>query len=225
MFLDLLAFVRLKRVCNWRALYRQKPPTEIKGLQVVEIRDYLLQTSTDIQRHDAFFVTRAKDNFRFIRISSSLSARFAGQNWKDSLSIGVLMNTRGLMELVVLNISYDLGILSNEIFSMMVLMALVTTFMTRPSLNFINRLFAKKQHKLPVEVRQLSIYKILVAFANPEKGKVLLRLANSFVKKLNDNALITVLHLTPNNELSQVQIDEYESESFRPVIDEAKILN
>lgn len=70
---------------------------------------------------------------------STLAAKVVGQNWKDSLSIGALMNTRGLMELVVLNIGYDLGILSAEIFAMMVLMALFTTFMTNPVLNFINK--------------------------------------------------------------------------------------
>ena len=52
---------------------------------------------------------------------SALVARALGQTWKDSLSIGALMNTRGLMELVVLNIGYDMGILSTEIFSLMVL--------------------------------------------------------------------------------------------------------
>ena len=70
----------------------------------------------------------------------TLSAKITGQNWKDSFSIGVLMNTRGLMELVVLNIGYDLGILSPEIFTMMVLMALLTTLMTGPALNLINRI-------------------------------------------------------------------------------------
>ncbi len=70
---------------------------------------------------------------------STMAAKVVGQNWKDSLSIGALMNTRGLMELVVLNIGYDLGILSAEIFAMMVLMALFTTFMTNPVLNIINK--------------------------------------------------------------------------------------
>lgn len=68
---------------------------------------------------------------------SALAARFVGQSWKDSLSIGALMNTRGLMELIVLNIGYDLGILTGEIFAMMVIMALVTTFMTGPALDLI----------------------------------------------------------------------------------------
>ncbi|MCY1544321.1 hypothetical protein D9M68_801960 [compost metagenome] len=51
------------------------------------------------------------------------------------------MNTRGLMELVVLNIGYDLGVLSSEIFAMMVFMALITTFMTGPLLSLINKTF------------------------------------------------------------------------------------
>ncbi|MBK6633075.1 MAG: cation:proton antiporter [Chitinophagaceae bacterium] len=78
---------------------------------------------------------------------SALAARMVGQSWKDSLSIGVLMNTRGLMQLIVLNIGYDLGILSPEIFAMMVLMALVTTFMTGPALDLINRVMPEKEVK------------------------------------------------------------------------------
>jgi K+:H+ antiporter len=69
---------------------------------------------------------------------SMLMSRFTGMTWSQSFSIGALMNTRGLVELVVLNIGYDLGILSGRIFAMMVLMALVTTFMTGPLLSLIN---------------------------------------------------------------------------------------
>lgn len=69
---------------------------------------------------------------------SMLAARLVGQSWKDSLSIGALMNTRGLMELIVLNIGYDLGILTPKFFVMMVFMALATTLMTGPSLDLIN---------------------------------------------------------------------------------------
>jgi len=65
------------------------------------------------------------------------AARCTGMNWTDSLALGTLMNTRGLVELVVLNIGYDLGILPQQIFTMMVLMALATTFMTGPLLNLI----------------------------------------------------------------------------------------
>ena len=68
---------------------------------------------------------------------SMLMARWTGMNWTQAFSIGTLMNTRGLVELVVLNIGYDLGILSGRIFAMMVLMALVTTFMTGPLLSLV----------------------------------------------------------------------------------------
>ena len=65
---------------------------------------------------------------------AALTARVTGMAWKDSLALGVLMNTRGLVELVVLNAGLDLGVLSPSLFTMMVLMALVTTFMTTPIL-------------------------------------------------------------------------------------------
>ena len=68
---------------------------------------------------------------------SMLMARWTGMSWPQSFAIGTLMNTRGLVELVVLNIGYDLGILSGRIFAMMVLMALVTTFMTGPLLSLV----------------------------------------------------------------------------------------
>jgi Kef-type K+ transport system membrane component KefB len=68
---------------------------------------------------------------------SAGAARLSGMSWRNSLAMGVLMNTRGLMELVVLNIGYDLGILSPTVFSMMVVMALVTTTMTSPLLEML----------------------------------------------------------------------------------------
>jgi len=68
---------------------------------------------------------------------SFFAARFVGESWKNSAIIGALINTRGLMELVVLNIGFDLGIISSEIFTMMVIMALFTTCMTGPLLNLM----------------------------------------------------------------------------------------
>ncbi|MEY4916143.1 MAG: hypothetical protein RL616_56 [Verrucomicrobiota bacterium] len=73
-----------------------------------------------------------------------LTARLTGVNWHDSFALGALMNTRGLVELIALNIGYDLGILSPRIFAMLVIMALVTTCMTGPLLNLGDYLRAKK---------------------------------------------------------------------------------
>ena len=102
---------------------------------------------------------------------SALAAKFVGHSWKDSLSIGTLMNTRGLMELVVLNIGYDLGVLSTEIFTMMVIMALATTFMTGPALDLII-IFSKVRivlyrKKLAIKVS----IKYLFLFLHPKKEK------------------------------------------------------
>jgi len=71
--------------------------------------------------------------------ASALAARLTGMNWRDSLQLGALMNTRGLMELIVLNIGYDLGILSPRIFTMLVIMALVTTVLTGPLLTLFGQ--------------------------------------------------------------------------------------
>jgi len=64
-----------------------------------------------------------------------LSARAVGFSWRDSTAIGVLMNTRGLMEMVVLNIGLEIGVVSPSLFTMCVIMALVTTAMTTPLLD------------------------------------------------------------------------------------------
>jgi Kef-type K+ transport system membrane component KefB len=94
-------------------------------------------------------------------IGSALAARYVGESWRNSLTLGALMNTRGLMELVVLNIGYDLGILTPEVFSMMVIMALTTTCMAGPSLSVINRFLPEKKTDEAAE-GSLSPEKILI---------------------------------------------------------------
>ncbi len=70
---------------------------------------------------------------------SLAAARFGGFSWGESSAIGVLMNTRGLMELIVLDVGLDMGVLSPTLFAMLVLMALVTTFATTPVLDLLSR--------------------------------------------------------------------------------------
>ena len=68
---------------------------------------------------------------------SAVAARITGLRWREASAIGVLMNTRGLMELIVLNVGMDLGVISPTMFTMLVLMALVTTFATTPVLHLV----------------------------------------------------------------------------------------
>ncbi|WON93150.1 cation:proton antiporter [Sphingobacterium sp. UGAL515B_05] len=148
---------------------------------------------------------------------STLAARFVGQSWKDSLSIGALMNTRGLMELIVLNIGYDLGVLSAELFSMMVVMALVTTFMTGPSLDLINFLYRPKKSLLQEDLQDKSKFKILLSFAKSNTGISLLYLADALTLKSKKNAEITALHIEPANELHHYEVETQELDSFREI--------
>jgi Kef-type K+ transport system membrane component KefB len=67
-----------------------------------------------------------------------VAARLTGLDWRDAASLGVLMNTRGLMELIVLNVGLDLGVLSPTLFAMLVLMAVVTTLATTPALHALS---------------------------------------------------------------------------------------
>ena len=68
-----------------------------------------------------------------------LASRLSGLTWRDSAALGILMNTRGLVELIVLNMGLDLGVTSATLFTMLVIMALVTTFMTTPVLQLLLR--------------------------------------------------------------------------------------
>ncbi|WP_426791966.1 cation:proton antiporter [Sphingobacterium sp. WOUb80] len=148
---------------------------------------------------------------------STLAARFVGQSWKDSLSIGALMNTRGLMELIVLNIGYDLGVLSAELFSMMVVMALITTFMTGPSLDLINFLYRPKKSSLQENLQNKAKFKILLSFAKSNTGISLLHLANALTLKSKKNSEITALHIEPSNELHHYEVETQELDSFREI--------
>jgi Kef-type K+ transport system membrane component KefB len=70
---------------------------------------------------------------------SAGAARLLGMPWREALAVGALMNTRGLMELVILNVGLDIGVITPTLFAMLVLMALVTTVMTSPLLTLLGR--------------------------------------------------------------------------------------
>ncbi|MFN7120247.1 MAG: cation:proton antiporter, partial [Saprospiraceae bacterium] len=154
-------------------------------------------------------------------VGSASAARFVGLSWKDSLSIGVLMNARGLMELVVLNIAYDLGVLSNEIFAMLVIMALATTFMTGPALNLIEYLFPKRVETTPNQ----AIPRILMSFGRPEMGTSILKLSYLLTGPTKKNIEFTSMHISPQYDISPEDAQEFEQTSFAPTLETSKALN
>src|SRR5271156_4560913 len=85
---------------------------------------------------------------------AALAGRWSGQSWRDAIALGALLNTRGLVELVVLNIAYSIGAFTPTLFTMMVVMALVTTMLTTPILSLLGiRGTAKRQPgSVPVSV-------------------------------------------------------------------------
>ncbi|MFA7043417.1 MAG: cation:proton antiporter [Bacteroidales bacterium] len=157
---------------------------------------------------------------------SALTARILGESWRDSLSLGILMNTRGLMELIVLNIGYEMGILPPTIFVMLVIMALVTTFMTTPLMSLIEKLFPTRNiHEELKEQQAFGIFKALVACGNPENGRPLLHVAKTVLDGSQNSLAVTVLHITVGTDINPIHGEEFSTESFKVMREVADSLN
>ncbi len=76
-----------------------------------------------------------------------IAARVSGLGWHSSAMLGTLMNTRGLMELIVLNVGLDLGVISSELYALMVLVALGTTALTSPLLRWLKNRTPQSEHR------------------------------------------------------------------------------
>jgi Kef-type K+ transport system membrane component KefB len=148
------------------------------------------------------------------------SARFVGESFINSLYIGALMNTRGLMELVVLTIGYEMRILSPPIFVMLVLMTLVTTFMTAPLIAFIHLCF-RTHTKLKEEKMHLQttgVFKVLLSFGRAGNGQIMLDVAHQIFASSSKKLEITALHLTVGADVNPLHADNFEEVSFGPIL-------
>jgi len=122
-------------------------------------------------------------------VGTYVAARVSGVNNRDASALGWLMNTRGLTELIVLNIGLSLGVITPLLFTMLVIMALVTTFMTSPLLEWTYpkdkiRLDIVEQETPELETEStVPIYRVLVPVANPLTQKGLLNLAIAIAGK------------------------------------------
>jgi Kef-type K+ transport system membrane component KefB len=95
---------------------------------------------------------------------ATIAARVSGMSWRDSGSVGILMNTRGLMELVLLNIGLEIGVISPALFSMLVLMTITTTFMTAPILEWIYYIrMVPKNYELTTSVSEIDANNVATA--------------------------------------------------------------
>ncbi len=158
-------------------------------------------------------------------IGTTAAARFAGESWHNSWTIGALMNTRGLMELIVLTIGYEMKILPPAIFVMLVLMTLVTTFMTTPLMSFIDFCFRKKRYKKIQQIKNADVLRILLSFGRASSGSVLLNVANQLFSAGKPKPEITALHITVGTDVNPLHVDNFEEISFEPIMQEAERLN
>ncbi len=141
----------------------------------------------------------------------AVAARLTGSSWKESLQIGTLMNTRGLMELVALNIGYEMGVLPPHIFVILVIMALVTTFITTPLLHLIEWLYKVKK-----EITASS-KKYLFFFGRPEAGAGMLDIYQMILGEKMRGSHIIAVHYTIGTDVNPIDAERYSMESFEYV--------
>lgn len=149
----------------------------------------------------------------------AIAARLVGESWKDSLTIGTLMNTRGLMELIALNIGYEMGVLPPSIFVILVIMALVTTFMTTPLLHLVDRFFAHRKEHRPEN------QKLIFCFGRPESGRNLFSIFHLLYGKKLQKEHVIAAHYTVGADLNPLNAAQYACDSFEYVCRLAKELN
>jgi Kef-type K+ transport system membrane component KefB/nucleotide-binding universal stress UspA family protein len=121
---------------------------------------------------------------------SSIVARLTGLGWREACALGVLMNTRGLMELIILNIGYDLGVISPALFAMMVLMAVVTTVVTTPALAAI---YPPERFRAELATSPAAPRGVLTTVALPGSGPLLLDVSAALAE--TTESPLYVLHL------------------------------
>jgi len=134
---------------------------------------------------------------------SAVAARLTGVPWREASAIGVLMNTRGLVELVVLNIGFDLGVISSTVFTMLVVMALVTTFATSP---IIRRIYSDRElAQQRIDGAEPHEHKgLLICVDDPASGPGL-ALVTAALRDAAGNAEATALHLYPSTDRPSVE--------------------
>lgn len=127
---------------------------------------------------------------------SALAARLTGSRWREAAAVGILMNTRGLMELIVLNIGLDLGVISPTLFTMMVVMALVTTFVTTPLLEMIYPTAAAEDQP-EVDVAPADGFTVLTCVAYDRSGPGMVTVAGALLGETDEQNRLYALRLLP----------------------------
>jgi Kef-type K+ transport system membrane component KefB/nucleotide-binding universal stress UspA family protein len=162
-------------------------------------------------------------------IGAGVPALLCGNSVRDSAAVGVLMNTRGLMELIILTVGLQLGVINETIYGMMVIMALVTTAMTAPLLQWVLPPELMHPATPPAESERRK-YSILVPVARPDSGGPLARMASLIAGSDRAKARIAALHLERpvDREAYRTTIDDpaaapaEQTEELAPLVEAAR---
>jgi Kef-type K+ transport system membrane component KefB/nucleotide-binding universal stress UspA family protein len=145
---------------------------------------------------------------------SFVAGRLTGLSWREAGAVGILMNTRGLVELVLLNIALDLGVISPAVFTMMVVMALVTTFLTTPLVQAVYPLerFGAKAAEIarsqPIAVVDPNAYTAMICVARDQTGPAMLTLGAAVAGSRESTARLYALHLIPPADRASFVLDQ-----------------
>ncbi|HXZ57553.1 MAG TPA: cation:proton antiporter [Gaiellaceae bacterium] len=167
-------------------------------------------------------------------LGAMLAARWGGFTWRESSAIGALMNTRGLTELIVLNIALDIGVISNTLFTMLVVMALVTTFMAGPILRLIDPkgMFSEpveeelRRAPRTTEEREVPVLPrtIIVAPQDPTNLEALLTLAEPLAKSIPPREIAMVQVVSPERIVTGTIRDDAELKEISDQLEERQQL-
>ncbi len=144
--------------------------------------------------------------------AGTIAARLSGLSWRESGALGVLVNTRGLMGIIVVNIGLDLGVISPELFSMLIIMGLVTTLIATPLLQWIYPAEAMARDLLetlegPKGNKTASGTGVLVCLSHAGAAPGLLEVAASLARG-EQAARLYALHLMPTGDRPSVHLAE-----------------
>jgi Kef-type K+ transport system membrane component KefB len=165
---------------------------------------------------------------------SAVAGKLTGLKWREAGALGILMNTRGLMELIVLNIGLDLKVISPTLFTMMVIMALVTTFMTTPLLEMVypaSELAKELETTAAVDAAAAtnSGFTVLMCVAFDRSGPAMVTLTSALIADQPSHNRVYALRLIrPTDRASFYIIDQDEEtgmQGLKPLLETANRLH
>ncbi len=146
--------------------------------------------------------------------STMLATHFSGASWRDSAAVGVLLNTRGLMLLLILIVGLQLNVIPPTLFTALVLVALVTTAMTSPLLQLIQ----PAKSPSPAADAQHADFSILIPISLPKSGGPLVQIADALIGPARESGKLLALHLRRPNEHDSITGHEEQIESEAALI-------